>query len=140
MAIKVPSAATVTTKWQTRAVSASGDYKTGVSGAGSDWQAGVDGAENNWASGVGSAAANHSYSRGVAGKASTYVDMATNIGASRYGTGVQAATNKYNTAIGKVLGVISAISLPPRTATGTNGARVEAVDTALHQAKLNGTI
>lgn len=140
MAISVPPTATVVTKWTTRATGATTDYKNGVQGAGQAWQTGVDGAEGNWSTGVSTAAGNHAYSRGVSGKASTYVDMAVNLGANRYSGGIQAGVNKFNVGIGKVLGVISGITLPARGPTGTNDARVSAVDTALHQAKLNGQL
>lgn len=138
MAISVPPVATVVTKWSSRASGATTDYKNGVQGAGQAWQTGVDNAEGNWSVGVSNAAGNHAYSRGVGGKASTYVDMAVNLGGNRYAGGIQAGVNKFQTGIGKVLGVISGVTLPPRGPTGTNGARSEAVDLALHQAKMNG--
>lgn len=140
MAIKVPPIGTVTSLWQTRSVAASPQYKEGVGQAGQAWQTGVDNGEDNWSSGVAQAAGAHSYRTGVANKAGLYVDKATNIGAARYGQGVQGATNAYQTGMGKVLAVISGITLPPRMATGSNQGRSAAVADMLHQAKLSGQI
>ena len=140
MAIKVPPIGTVVSLWQSRSVAATTEYKNGVQAAGSAWQAGVDNAEDEWQAGVNQAAGANAYSRGTAGKSATYVDKATNIGSSRYGAGVQAAANAYQTSMGKVLGVISNITLPPRTVVGSNQARASAVSDALHQAKLAGQI
>jgi hypothetical protein len=42
--------------------------------------------------------------------------------------------------MGKVLGVIANITLPPRQATGGNQARSSLVSDTLHQAKLAGQI
>ena len=140
MAITVPPIGVVVTKWQTRASGASNDYKIGVQGAGGAWQTGVDGAEQNWSTGVSTASANHFYSRGVNGKQAVYVDRSVNIGAGRYGGGIQAAVNQYTTGMGKVLAVIAGVTLPPKLATGSNNARVTAVTDALHQAKLSGQL
>lgn len=140
MAISVPPIAQVTQKWVQRAGQASGDYKNGVQAAGSAWQSGVDGAEDNWAAGVNAANASNAYSRGVQGKAAVYVDKAVNMGSSRYASGVTAASGAYNSGMGKVLGVIANITLPPRMPVGSNQARSTAVSDQLHQAKLSGQI
>lgn len=138
--IKVPPIGTVTTLWQTRSVAAVNEYRNGVQGAGQDWQTAVDGAEDNWSAGVAQAAGAHSYQHGVQGKAGTYVDRAVNVGAGRFGPGIQAATNAYQAGMGKVLGVIANITLPPRQATGSNQGRANIVSDTLHQAKLAGQI
>lgn len=140
MAIKVPPIGQVTTLWQSRSVAAVNEYKNGVQQAGADWQTGVDGAEDNWVAGVNSAAGAHSYRSGVAGKSTAYVDRAVNLGASRFGPGVQAATSAYTQNMGKVLQVIAGVNLPPRMATGSNEGRSSAVSNALHQAKMSGQI
>lgn len=140
MAIKVPPIGTVTSLWQSRSVGATNEYKSGIQGAGQTWQSAVDEAQDNWSAGVSIAAGANAYQRGVSGKASTYVDKAMNIGASRFGPGVQAATNAYQQGMGKVLAVIGAVNLPARNATGSNGARSTAVSDALHQAKLAGQV
>ncbi len=140
MAIPVPQVGTVTTLWQQRSVAAVNEYRAGVQGAGQNWQQGVDGAEDNWVAGVNAAAANDSYQRGVSNKAAKYVDKAVNLGAGRYGPGVQAATNAYQSGMGKVLSEISAITLPPRMPAGSNAARSAAVADALHQAKIAGRL
>ena len=140
MAIKVPPVGQVVTLWQTRSVQAVNEYKTNVGQAGQAWQSAVDESEDDWASGVSIAASNHSYSRNVAGKGSHYTDKAMNLGATRYGPGVQGAGNAYSGAMTKVLGVIANVNLPARGPVGTNDARVSAVSNALHQAKLAGQV
>lgn len=138
--IKVPPIGTVTTKWQQRAAAATNEYRTGVQGAGQDWQTGVDNAEDDWVAGVNSAAGAHAYKNNVGGKAGHYVDKAVNLGAGRYGPGVQAATGAFTTGMGKVLGVISGITLPGRGPTGSNGGRATMVADILHQAKMQGQL
>lgn len=140
MAIKVPSIGQVVQLWQTRSVSATQQYRDGVSQAGSAWQAGVDSGEDNWRNGVATAAAAGAYNRGTSGKAAKYVDKAVNVGATRFGPGVQAATNAYTSGMGKVLAIEAGITLPARMATGSNQGRSSAVADALHQAKLAGQL
>lgn len=138
--IKVPPIGQVTSLWQTRSVAATTEYRNGVQGAGQDWQTAVDNAEDEWQQGVANAAGAHAYRNNVAGKAGIYVDKAVNVGATRFGPGVQAATGKYTSGMGKVLGEIANITLPARMATGSNGGRSQAVSDALHQAKLAGRL
>ena len=140
MAIKVPPIGVVTALWQSRSAGATQQYRDGVANAGGSWQTAVDGAEDNWSQGVSAAAGAHAFRNGVTGKGAHYVDRATNVGAGRFGPGVQAATGAYTSGMGKVLGVIANITMPPRMATGSNQGRVSAVDDALHQAKLQGQI
>lgn len=140
MAIPVPPIGEVTTLWQNRSVAAVQQYKDRIAQAGSRWQAGADQAEDEWQSGVNMAASVGAYGRGVAGKAALYVDRAVNLGSQRYPTGVQAATTTYNTRMGKVLGIIANVTLPPRGPVGSNLSRVSAVTDALHQAKLSGSL
>lgn len=138
--ITVKPIGTVVTLWQQRSVAAMPQYRDGVSGAGQKWQSSVDTAQANWAAGVGQAVAANSYDHGVAGKAGKYVDKSVNVGAGRFGPGVQAATAAFTAGMGKVLGVISGITLPARMAKGSNDARAAAVSAALHQAKLAGQL
>lgn len=140
MAIKVPPIGQVTTLWQHRASAAINEYKSGVQGAGQAWQSAVDESEDDWQNGVNMAAGNRAYSRGVGGKAALYVDKAVNLGATRYSSGIGAATGAYTTGMGKVLGIISGVNLPARVAVGGNNARSAAVADRLHQAKIQGEL
>jgi hypothetical protein len=140
VAIKVPPIGTVVALWQSRSAQAVTEYKNGIQGAGGTWQAAVDDAEDNWSAGVNMAAGAHSFSRGVQGKAALYVTKAVEIGATRYGPGINAAGPQYNTGMGKVLAVIANITLPPRMPAGSNQGRSSAVSDALHQAKISGQI
>src|SRR5690348_16990565 len=99
--IKVPQIGTVATKWSTRAAAATNDYRSGVQAAGADWQSAVDSSEDNWSTGVSQAAGAHAYRNGVTGKGPHYVDRAVNVGAGRFGPGVQAAVSQYTSGMGK---------------------------------------
>ena len=138
MAIKVKPIGQIVSLWTSRSVAAMPEYKSGVQSAGQDWQQGVDNAEDNWVQGVNTAAGNDSYSKGVAGKASKYVDRAVNLGSQRYGSGVQAAANAYQGQMTKVASEIAQIDLPPRMPAGSNSGRSTAISDRLHQAKVAG--
>lgn len=140
MAIAVASATEVAAKWSSRTPNASADYKKGVEGAGGRWQAAVDQGEQAYSVGVNSAIANDLYTKGVSGKAGKYVTKASTVGVTRFGPGVQAAVTDFQTGIGKVLGVISGLTLPPRAGVGNNMGRAQMVADALHAAKLAGSL
>ena len=142
MAIPTKSSTDAAAKYTARAPLAGNDYKKGVESAGARWQQGVDDGDQAYASGVQQAISAGSYGRGVAGKSGKYVSKAVAIGVPRYAQGVQAASGDYQQAIGRVLGVISGITLPPRAGTGSPGnmQRAQMVADALHQAKLRGDI
>jgi len=140
MAIPVPPIGSVTTLWQNRSVAAVQQYKDSIQQSGSRWQTAVDSSEDDWQNGVNVAASNGAYGRGVQGKASLYVDRAVSLGGNRYPTGIQAATTSYTAKMGKVLGIIANVTLPPRGPVGSNLSRVSAVTDLLHQAKISGQI
>jgi hypothetical protein len=140
MAITVPSPQAAATKWSTRAQSAANDYKTAVQGAGQRWQDATSSAGQIWATEVQKAVANGRFENGVAGKAGEYQTMAATKGFQNYGGGVTAGANKYATKIGKVLGVISGITLPPPGPRNSpqNYSRSTAIGNALNAAKMSG--
>lgn len=140
MAIPVPSSTDVAAKWSTRTPNAAPDYKKGVEGAGGRWQSAVDDADQAYSVGVNLAVANDLFGKGVAGKSSKYVTKASTVGSTRFGPGVQAAVADFQTGIGKVLGVIGGLTLPPRAGVGNNMARAQMVADALHAAKLAGQL
>lgn len=136
MAINVPTATEVADKWASVTPTRQADYVKGVSGAGGRWQTGVDGSAQLWASATATAAANGEWGRGVSGKGGKYQTNASTIGAQRFGQGVTAAKPTYLAAMGPVLQVIAGVNLPPRQISGSNIARVQAVDDALHNYKI----
>ncbi len=141
MAIKVKDATTSAQKFSTRAAAASQDYATGVAAAGAAWQSATAGSGDAYAAGVQAAIGRKAFENGVAkAGASKYSTNASGKGAQRYPSGVQAAAPAWQAATAKYLQVLSGLTLPPRRPKGDPGnlARVQAVTTALRQAKLAG--
>jgi hypothetical protein len=142
MAIPVPSAQAATAKWTSRTPAAATDYKIAVQNSGPRWQDAVDNADQAYVIGTQAAIANDSYGRGVQGKGSKYAQKAADIGFQRFGPGAQSAASDFQTGIGRVLGVISGLTLPPRMGTNSpqNYQRSQVIGDALHAAKLAGTV
>lgn len=136
MAIPVPTAQEAADKWANVTPTRQADYTKGVQGAGGRWQQGVDASAQLWATATAQAAANGEFVRGVAGKGGKYQTNASTLGAQRFGQGVTAAKPAYTTAIGPVLAVIGALTLPPRQVAGSNIQRSQIVSDALHNWKI----
>lgn len=141
MAITVPTAQAATQKWSTRAQGATADYKAAVSTAGARWQEATSSSGPIWAVEVQKAVANGRFESGVANKASEYQTQAAGKGANNYGGGITAGATKYTNKIGKVLGVISNVVLPPPGPRNSpqNYSRSTAIGNALNAAKMQGT-
>lgn len=86
------------------------------------------------------AAANDSYQMGVAGKGGYYQSQAADKGFRNYGPGVQGGASQFSTKIGKVLNVISGVTLGPKGPTNSpqNYQRSAQIGDVLHAAKLRG--
>lgn len=138
MAIRMPSPSAAAQKWSTVSSGRQNDYLEGVRSAGSAWQEGVNGAESTWAEGVQMAIGNGSYSHGVQGKSSKYVDRASTLGAQRWSGGIQASGDAYQRGVTPIFQALSSVTLPPKMARGNpaNYARVQAVGEAARQAAM----
>lgn len=139
--MKVKDAASVTSKWSQRAQAAGQAYTDGVKNPRNDWATATAGASDNWGQGVQAAVSDGRFSKGVqAAGTQAWASGAVNKGATRYGPGVAASTNKFQTGVSKFLQVLQGVTLPPRGPKGSpqNLQRTAAVATALRTAKLQG--
>lgn len=128
-------------KWARVTPQRTQDYADGVQNPRNDWQkATVDGAAN-YAAGVQAAITAGSFQKGVnkAGNAK-WQQKSVELGAPRFGQGVQNAQPDYEKGFAPYAAVISSLNLPPRYPKGDprNLERVKAVSTALRNKKLQG--
>lgn len=114
MAIKVKDTAAAGAKYVARAQVAGNDYKNGVANAGNDWEQGAKAGETNFEQGIADAIQRKAYGKGVNGSASKYVANATNLGATRYGPGVQNGANAYQAGVQPYLDKLKSLNLPPK--------------------------
>jgi len=137
--VKVKPIDIVVKKWQARASIATDDYKYGIENPKRPWDKAAEEAFDAWASGVQAAIADKRFVGGVrrAGL-EKWKRKALNVGAPRYAPGITAAVDDYTAAMGEVLKVIEAISLPPRGPKGDprNYERVKLIGDTLHKWKL----
>lgn len=140
MAIRVPSAGDVATKWASVTPGRAADYTKGVQSSGPAWQSGVDSAGPTYGAAVQQAIADGRWTRGVSGKGGFYSAQAANIGAPRWSTGVLAARDRYGASMGGVLSTIAGVQLPARQPAGSpaNMERSRIVGEALHAWKIGG--
>lgn len=137
--MKVKDAATSAAKWSQNAQNAVGSYKAGVQAPKNPWQASTVAAAQTYATAVTQAVSDGRFSKGVQNAGDgKWQTNSVNKGGVRYGPGVQASQNAYQTNIAPVLSTLSSITLPPRGPKGdpNNVQRVTAIATALRAQKL----
>ena len=138
---KIKSASEIAEKWSRVTPGRSTDYAEGVRAPKVDWKSATMAAEDNWSQGVAQAAANKSFSRGVGRVGSEkWQRKALEIGAGRWGPGVSAARDDYESGFAPYQQVIAATALPPRGPKGDprNIERVTKLAMALHAKKVSG--
>lgn len=139
VAVKSPSASA--DKWSRNAANASGDYKKGVQSPRRSWAAATADAADSWQQGVSQAASDGRFANGVSAAGDEkWKRKAVQVGAQRYGSGVQAAKGDYQAGFAPFAAVIESVTLPPRGPKGSPGnyERTSAIGTALHEAKIAG--
>jgi hypothetical protein len=138
--MKVKTVAEVAAKWGEVTPGRSTYYEVGVKGAGDDWEKGATNAAANFKAGVSAGNIEQLYKGGVkkAG-ASKYVRKATEVGVSRFGSGVTAAVQDYSNGVGPMLDTLASLTLPARAPRGSaaNLQRVAAIATALNKKRLS---
>jgi hypothetical protein len=138
MAIKTKSIAEVTAKWNTRAAAAAPDYQKGIQAPAEDWGTNTKAAETAYEAGVQGSIARKAFGRGVT-KAGTekWQRKSQAVGPARYGQGVSAGQQDYQSEFGPYLDVIGRVALPPRGMRGdpNNLERVRVIANALHTQK-----
>lgn len=138
---QVKSASDSAGKWATRSAAAGGDYKKGVQSPKRSWADATAAAEDAYTQGVSEAASQGRFGAGVrAAGDGKWQRKATQVGATRYTSGVQAAKGDYQAGFAPYQQVLESTTLPPRGPKGSpsNYQRVQAVGDALHQAKVGG--
>jgi membrane protein involved in colicin uptake len=137
--IKVKTAQASADKFKRNAGGATDAYKTGVAAAGPDWQAHTAASETVWAQATQDAIGRGAFGKGVTkAGAGKYTDRATNLGAGRYVSGINAGAGQYQAGIQPYLDVLSNLQLSPRHVKGQNQDRSNAVAQALRAKKLAG--
>jgi len=137
MAIKVPTASEVGSKWKRRVDGATEDYRMGVTDPSVDWATPTKAAEPTYKEAVVKAAGEGKFGKGVAKAGNEKWKAKTAAkGPARWSAGVADAQPDYESGMGKVLGAIGSVTLPPRGPAGDerNYERVKAVGRAVHNA------
>ena len=110
------------------------DYQQGVQSTTVDWAKVTAGAGATYAAGVQAAITGKRFERGVTGAGTErWRAKSLDVGASRWGPGVQAGAGDYSAKFAPYLDVLAKTALPPRFPTGDprNYARVQAIGEAL---------
>jgi len=141
--MKVPSASVIAARFVKFAPMRSDRYEEGVRNPTEDWEEKTAAAEDNYNKGVTAAIARKAFGKGVK-KCGTAKQKAKTIlkGFTRWIDGIQGAEADMATAMGPVVAVLEATTLPDRYPTGDprNYDRVKTVGTALRKAKEEGRI
>jgi len=139
MAINIKPLSTIVAKYVANASVAGPAYTAGIASPKQPWAAATAASATTWAAGVQQAITNGSFVDGVnnAGDAK-WSQRASTVGAQRYPSGITAGQAAYQTGIQPYLQTLASLTLPPRAPKGdpSNLNRVSAVDTALHNLKL----
>jgi hypothetical protein len=135
----VKSGDSIATKWKTRAQAAAPDYTAGVSNPAVQWAGPTADAASNWGQGVQDAVTNKRFESGVAKAGDAkWRAGATQKGSQRYGQGVAASGNNYQTGFEPFRAALASASLPARFPKGNPGnqQRSNAVAVLLRNVKL----
>lgn len=135
---KSKSASAASDKWARVTPTSSQSYAEGVANPRRDWAQATTAGAQAYKDGVAKAAAEGRFEKGVsrAGTAK-WQNKAVELGATRFGTGVQAARSAYEAGVAPFLRVIESTDIGPRYAKGDprNIQRVSKIAAALHSAK-----
>lgn len=141
--MKCPSASVIAARFVKYAPQRADRYDDGVRNPAEDWEKQTKDAEPNYEKGVTAAIARKAFGKGVA-KCGTSRQQAKTIvkGIPRWVEGISGAEVDMEKAMGPVVSVIEATTLPPRYPTGDvrNYERSKAVGMALRKAKEEGRI
>lgn len=139
MAIKVKPVADVVKKFIDVTPTRSAYYESGATAAGADWEKNTLAASKNFKAGVSAGNIEQMFAGGVkkAG-AEKFTRKVKDVGAQRFGSGVQASAQDYANGIAPMLEEIARIDLPARAPRGSdsNIERVRKIATALTKKRL----
>ncbi len=140
MALKVKDVGTSASKWVSNAQSAATEYGANAAAAGQDWVQNTQAASQNFIQAVTAAGIQTRFSKGVArAGAEKYSRKITEVGASRYGTGVSAGQQDWADGFAPYAQTLAGLTLPARKPRGDPGniQRVTAVSQALTAKRLS---
>lgn len=134
----IRSATDVARKWAEVTPGRAAQYEQGVRNPVRDYAANAQAANDAWKSGTQAAIARDGFKRGVA-KAGTakWQERAAKLGPARFGPGVQAAQQDYESGFAPYREAIAGVALPPRgpRRSPQNLQRVNAMVAAISQRK-----
>lgn len=136
--VNVPSTNDAGSKFSRNGQNASQDYSDGVANSSdSAWQEATLQAEDNWTAGVQEAANNGSFGRGVQNPSASWQQRAQELGSQRFGPGIAASQDKYETAVAPYFDALEALTLEPRGPRNSpqNYNRVERVGQRLSEVR-----
>ena len=116
---KIKAMGDIREKWTRVTPGRSTDYQKGIQGtAPGDWEGSAAAGADNWQQGVTMAAAEGRYATGVRGKGSRWQRKSLDVGAGRFGPGVQAAAPEFEAGFAPFHQALSGLTLPPRFPRG----------------------
>ena len=137
--VEVPSVAEVAKKWAEVTPGRSAYYEAGVRAPRYDWETRTLAAKSAYKAAISAADIGERFAGGVkAAGSATWSRKAIDVGGTRFGPGVRAATDDFGSGIAPYLEEIARVDLPDRAPRGdpANLRRVEAIATALHKKRL----
>jgi len=140
--VKTPTAAEIARRFVRFAPGRSERYFDGIANPAEDWEKNTKAAEANYETGVKNAITRKAFGKGVT-KCGTARQQAKTIqNQNRWPEGIEGAEAEMTDAMGPVVAVLQATTLPQRYPKGDprNYKRVEVVGTALRKAKEEGRL
>ncbi len=137
--IEVPSTSEVAKKWAEVTPGRSAYYEAGVRSPKYDWESRTLAAKSAYKAAISAADIGERFAGGVkAAGSEKWARKAVDVGVSRFGPGVRAATDDFGSGISPYLDELGRVDLPDRAPRGdpANLRRVEVVATALHKKRL----
>lgn len=141
MATAVPSASDCAAKWAEVTPMRASHFAAGVKNPRRSWKSETLAAEDRYKAGVIKAANEGRFGRGVTRAGDEKWQRKTvDVGTARFGPGVTAARDDYESAVAPYLSVIAGVTPPERYPTGDerNLLRVAAYSKPLHEKKIKG--
>lgn len=140
--MKCPSAADIARRFVKYAPGRFDRYTDGIANPAEDWEKNTKAAEPNYEEGVKKAITRKAFGKGVLRCGTERQKSKTIQNQNRWPEGIEGAEAEMTTAMGPVVSVLQAVTLPQKYPKGDprNYKRVEAVGTALRKAKEEGRI
>lgn len=138
-AVKVKAVADVAKKWGEVTPGRSAYYQTGAAAAGGDWETNTGNAAPNYKAAVSAGNIDKLFAGGVKKAGATkYTRKVAAVGVARFGQGVTAAVDDFQSGVEPMLSTIAGLTLSARQPRGSvaNLQRVSTIADALHKKRL----